>query len=53
MGNYEYIIMPFGKYRGEYLGDIPKKYLQWLYDNVELYGELAEAVEDIISEDED
>lgn len=26
-------IMPFGKYKGEKLGDVPADYLLWLYEN--------------------
>lgn len=29
------MIMPFGKYKGEQLGDIPDNYLQWIIDNVD------------------
>ncbi len=36
--------MPFGKYRGCYIGDIETGYLQWLWHNAELYGELRDAV---------
>lgn len=29
------VVMPFGKYKGEYLGDIPVSYLAWLISVVE------------------
>jgi hypothetical protein len=29
------MLMPFGKYRGEELTDIPESYLQWILDNIE------------------
>lgn len=45
--------MPFGKYEGEELEDIPVSYLRWLRANVELYGELEEEVEYILSGDDD
>lgn len=37
--------MPFGKHQGEDIADIPTGYLRWLRDNVDLFGELADAVE--------
>lgn len=40
--------MPFGQYRGEEVEDLPTDYLEWLYENVELYGELEETVIDIL-----
>jgi len=36
--------MPFGKYQGEEIADIPIGYLRWLRDNVDLFGELADEV---------
>lgn len=36
--------MPFGKYKGWRLQSIPEDYLQWLLDNVELFGTLENAV---------
>jgi hypothetical protein len=32
--------MPFGKYKGCEVADLPKPYLEWLYQNVELRGRL-------------
>ncbi len=40
--------MPFGLYKGEAIDDIPIGYLYWLYENVELYGELEQAVSEIL-----
>jgi hypothetical protein len=36
--------MPFGKWRGHDLSEIPLNYLQWLWGNAELRGRLLEAV---------
>lgn len=44
----EDIIMPFGKYKGEQLLDIPVSYLEWIYDNLELNGDLDQGVSDAI-----
>lgn len=44
--------MPFGKYRGEELQDIPRDYLRWLLHNVELRGPALKAeVEYIVGEE--
>lgn len=48
-----YVIMPFGKYKDEYIGDIPNNYLEWLYDNVELNGKLREAVSYVLDLEND
>ena len=40
--------MPFGKYKGYDLEEIPQDYLQWIADNIDLYGELRKAVFDIL-----
>lgn len=42
------IIMPFGKYAGEYVCDLPLNYLQWLYDKSQISGDLLEAVKQAI-----
>ena len=44
------IIMPFGKYKGEYIYDLPIDYLEWLYENIELRGDIQEAVSKAIDE---
>jgi uncharacterized protein (DUF3820 family) len=33
-------IMPFGKYKGEKLANVPDEYLLWLYENGKCFGEL-------------
>lgn len=38
------MLMPFGKHKGQNVSTLPKRYLQWLRQNVELNGELAAAV---------
>ena len=38
--------MPFGKYQGFELEEIPRSYLQWLADNLDLYGDLRTAIFD-------
>ena len=38
--------MPFGKYAGYDLEEVPKDYLLWLSNNIDLYGDLREAVFD-------
>lgn len=38
--------MPFGKYAGYELTEIPKDYLKWISENLDLYGELRTAVFD-------
>ena len=35
--------MPFGKYKGEDVEDLPESYLRWL-TSIDLYGSLREAV---------
>lgn len=40
--------MPFGKFKGEEVEDIPEGYLFWLWDNVELRTPLLEAVADVL-----
>jgi hypothetical protein len=42
--------MPFGKYKGEYIYDLPINYLEWLYENIELRGDIQEAVSKAIDE---
>ncbi len=38
------IVMPFGKYKGRLVSDIPQDYLEWFADNVKTKPALAEAV---------
>lgn len=39
-------LMPFGKYRGNKLANVPANYLIWLYDNNKVGGELKKYIED-------
>jgi hypothetical protein len=38
------IVMPFGKYKGRLICDIPEDYLEWFADNVKAKPPLTEAV---------
>ena len=40
--------MPFGKFRGFSIQDIPRDYLSWLWENVDLYGRLKDEVSKFI-----
>ena len=37
-------MMPFGKFKGEYLIDIDTSYLQWLIDEEVVYGPLKDNI---------
>jgi uncharacterized protein (DUF3820 family) len=39
------MMMPFGKYKGQRLEDIPTDYLQWAAENVEGRSELIAEIE--------
>lgn len=39
-------IMPIGKYKGEKMANVPPKYLLWMYENTNIYGELREYIKD-------
>ena len=41
--------MPFGKYKGRSVDDIPENYLFWLWEEVDLRGPLHDAVAQRIS----
>lgn len=41
--------MPFGKHKGESVETLPKGYLRWLKENVELRGELRQAVDCVLA----
>ena len=41
--------MPFGKYRGMLVEDMPIDYLEWLWENVKMHGRLHDAVCDALS----
>jgi uncharacterized protein (DUF3820 family) len=38
--------MPFGKYKGQKLANVPAGYLLWLYDQKKLFGDLKNYVEE-------
>ena len=38
--------MPFGKYQGDEIEELPREYLQWIADNLDLYGNLRTAIFD-------
>lgn len=42
------MIMPFGKYKGEDLEDIPVDYLSWILNNMEIYEPLLTDITNII-----
>lgn len=39
-------IMPFGKYKGEKMINIPAYYLLWLFDNNKCFGEVEKYIKD-------
>ena len=39
-------LMPFGKYKGEKMANVPPDYLIWLYDNNKCYGQLKDYIFD-------
>jgi len=39
-------LIPFGKYKGEKLANVPPDYLLWLFDNGKCYGDLKEYIKD-------
>jgi hypothetical protein len=41
--------MPFGKFKGLVLDEVPRGYLEWLNGNVKLYGPLKVGVEALLS----
>jgi uncharacterized protein (DUF3820 family) len=40
--------MPFGKYKGIKMANVPASYLLWLYDNNKCYGALKDYIKDNI-----
>jgi hypothetical protein len=42
------MLMPFGKYKGCQIEMIPEEYLEWLWDNVDLYGPLQDEVGNLV-----
>src|SRR5262245_5732357 len=43
--------MPFGKYKGFDVEDLPRSYLEWLWEHVDLYEPLRSEVEDALGHD--
>ena len=39
-------LMPFGKYKGDKMINVPASYLLWLYDNNKCYGTIKEYIVD-------
>lgn len=39
-------VMPFGKYKGEKMANVPADYLLWLYENNKCYGEIKQYIKD-------
>lgn len=39
-------LMPFGKYKGYNMINVPADYLLWLWENNKCYGEVKEYIED-------
>jgi hypothetical protein len=39
-------IMPFGKHKGEKLGNVPSSYLLWIYDNLDLRDDLKDYIQE-------
>ena len=42
-------VMPFGKYKGSSISDVPVSYLQWMQENIKLFGTLEIKVNSILS----
>jgi uncharacterized protein (DUF3820 family) len=39
-------IMPFGKYKGELMANVPPEYLIYMYDNNKCYGDVKKYIAD-------
>jgi uncharacterized protein (DUF3820 family) len=39
-------IMPFGKYKGEKMANVPSDYLLWLFENNKCFGEVKSYIAD-------
>lgn len=39
-------LMPFGKFKGEKMANVPAEYLIWLFKNDKCYGELKNYIKD-------
>ena len=50
--DYGKFVMPVGKYKGEYLDDIPVNYLQWAYDTWDnMRPDLEKAIEAVLEDE--
>ena len=38
--------MPFGKYQGDEIEEVPRDYLKWIANHLDLYGDLRTAIFD-------
>ena len=46
-------IMPFGKHKGEYVGDVPGSYLEWVLNNMQIEDKLKGAISaELLSRDQ-
>lgn len=48
----EKYILTFGKYKGEYLGDVPRNYLEWMLETLDLRPALRGMIEDVLEDDD-
>ncbi|MFA5152432.1 MAG: DUF3820 family protein [Clostridia bacterium] len=39
-------LIPFGKYQGEKMANVPPEYLLWLYENNKVYGDVKQYIKD-------
>lgn len=39
-------LMPYGKYKGEKMANVPASYLIWLYENNKCFGEVLKYISD-------
>ena len=39
-------LMPFGKFKGQKMINVPASYLLWLYDNNKCFGEMREYIKE-------
>jgi uncharacterized protein (DUF3820 family) len=42
--NWRGVRIPFGKYKGSKLGEIPHSYIKWLKENTTQYGEFGKSL---------
>lgn len=39
-------VMPWGKFKGEKIGNVPGDYLIWIYENNKCFGEVKQYIKD-------